>query len=296
MDDRDGRCWRKLGQELFRHSHVYSSLRWTWARRVGRRDCVSLLLNGHLKIKNCTASTCCCSSHFVVGQEVVGGCVCVCVCVCVRVCVCVCVCVCVFVWSDESWWSCESDFFSFFFSFNVSFTCSGADFKKNKKHITVSLNTEKSETVQSVSTVSQQCRLWPDYRIYLSPETLYILCKWYAPQTSLEKKKKKNFTQRPCLAELEGKKKNRFFFHSMQINVGTPLFRSIRDVQRQITMHSISWGVRRNGSPPLSTFGIHLEPGCKSHGQIFHFHAAENVQKEAIVLLLLLTLFFSFYF
>ena len=31
----------------------------------------------------------------------------------------------------------------------------------------------------------------------------------------------------------------------------------------------------------ISTFGIHLEPGCKSHGQIVHYRAAKNVQKTS---------------
>ena len=35
----------------------------------------------------------------------------------------------------------------------------------------------------------------------------------------------------------------------------------------------------------ISTFGIHLEPGCKSHGQIVHFRTAKNVPKQATVLL-----------
>ena len=35
----------------------------------------------------------------------------------------------------------------------------------------------------------------------------------------------------------------------------------------------------------ISTFGIHLEPGCKSHEQIIHYRTAKNVQKQATVLL-----------
>ena len=59
----------------------------------------------------------------------------------------------------------------------------------------------------------------------------------------------------------------------------------------QIPMHSISWGcpkIVRHSNPItllVSTFGIHLEPGCKSHGQIIHYRTAKNVQKQATVLL-----------
>ena len=35
----------------------------------------------------------------------------------------------------------------------------------------------------------------------------------------------------------------------------------------------------------ISTFDIHLEPGCKSHGQIIHYRTVKNVQKQATVLL-----------
>ena len=80
----------------------------------------------------------------------------------------------------------------------------------------------------------------------------------------------------------------------MQINVGTPWIRYMRQGQNtvQIRKHSISWGCPHNCpfSPPpiphpvsllISTFGIHLEPGCKSHGQTIHFHAAKSAQNQA---------------
>ena len=35
----------------------------------------------------------------------------------------------------------------------------------------------------------------------------------------------------------------------------------------------------------MNTFGIHLEPGCKSCEQIIHYRTAKNVQKQATVLL-----------
>ena len=58
-------------------------------------------------------------------------------------------------------------------------------------------------------------------------------------------------------------------------------------------MHSISWGwgcpkIVHHSDPIsllISTFGIHLEPGCKSQGQIIHYRSAKNVQKQATVFL-----------
>ena len=35
----------------------------------------------------------------------------------------------------------------------------------------------------------------------------------------------------------------------------------------------------------INTFDIHLEPGCKSHGQIIHYRIAKNVQKQETILL-----------
>ena len=35
----------------------------------------------------------------------------------------------------------------------------------------------------------------------------------------------------------------------------------------------------------IHTFGIHLEPGCKSHGQINHYRTDKNVQKQNTILL-----------
>ena len=39
----------------------------------------------------------------------------------------------------------------------------------------------------------------------------------------------------------------------------------------------------------ISTFGIRLEPGCKSHGQIIRYQTAENAPKQATVFLYFLT-------
>ena len=52
------------------------------------------------------------------------------------------------------------------------------------------------------------------------------------------------------------------------------------------------WGVRVpkivSHSDPvsllISTFGIHLEPGCKSHEQIVHYLTAKNVKKATVLL------------
>ena len=62
-------------------------------------------------------------------------------------------------------------------------------------------------------------------------------------------------------------------------------------LKTQIPLHSISWGcpkIVRHSDPIsllISTFGIRLEPGCKSHGQIIHYRTAKNVQKQATVFL-----------
>ena len=58
-------------------------------------------------------------------------------------------------------------------------------------------------------------------------------------------------------------------------------------LKTQIPMHSISWGcpkiVRHSDQISLliNTFGIHLVPGCKSHGQITHYRTAKNVKKTS---------------
>ena len=59
----------------------------------------------------------------------------------------------------------------------------------------------------------------------------------------------------------------------------------------QIPMHSISWScpkIVRHCDPislVINTFGINLEPECKSHEQIIHYRTDKNVQKQATVLL-----------
>ena len=62
-------------------------------------------------------------------------------------------------------------------------------------------------------------------------------------------------------------------------------------LKTQMPMHSISWGCPKivSHSDPISllinTLGIHLEPGCESHGQIIHYRTAKNVPKQVTVLL-----------
>ena len=69
-------------------------------------------------------------------------------------------------------------------------------------------------------------------------------------------------------------------------NVGTPLFRSMRQAQNTDTMHSISWGcpqIVRHFDPIsllIITFGIHLEPGYKSHEQSFIVALLEMSQNK----------------
>ena len=70
-----------------------------------------------------------------------------------------------------------------------------------------------------------------------------------------------------------------------------PLFRSMLQAQNTDTHARISWGCPKIvcHCDPISllinTFGIHLEPGCKSFEQIIHYRADKNVQKQATVLL-----------
>ena len=79
------------------------------------------------------------------------------------------------------------------------------------------------------------------------------------------------------------------------MNVRTPQFRSMCQAQNRYryscTLISWGWGCPKivHHSDPISllisTFGIHLEPGCKSQGQIIHYRSAKNVQKQATVFL-----------
>ena len=65
-------------------------------------------------------------------------------------------------------------------------------------------------------------------------------------------------------------------------------------LKTQIPMHSISRvcpKIVRHSDPILlqiSTFGIHHEPGCKSHGQMIYYRTVKNVPKQATVFLLYL--------
>ena len=57
-------------------------------------------------------------------------------------------------------------------------------------------------------------------------------------------------------------------------------------LKTQMPMHSISWGCPRivRHSDPISllisTFGIHLEPGCKRLGQIIHVKCPKCQQQK----------------
>ena len=137
---------------------------------------------------------------------------------------------------------------------------------------------------------------WPDYRKYLSPEILYIPYKWFAPQTSLKQIRKilKKFQAKAIQGHVPCLKLNKDFqisFHNMQI-MSEPLCSDpCARLKIQIPMHSISWGCPKilcHCDPIwllINTFGIHLQPGCKSHEQIIHYRAEKNVQKQATVLL-----------
>ena len=138
----------------------------------------------------------------------------------------------------------------------------------------------------------------PDYRKYLSPGILCIPYKWFAPQTPPQKNQKNPEKKNPSTGHpmartlVEFKEKFQIsFFHDMQI-MSEPLCSDpCTRLKIQIPMHSISWGCPKivcHSDPSsllINTFDIHLEPGCKSHGQIIHYHTAKNVQKQATVLL-----------
>ena len=80
----------------------------------------------------------------------------------------------------------------------------------------------------------------PDYRKYLSPEILYIPYKWFTPQTPLKTiwKIPKKFQAKaiqghvPCL---NLKKIFQIDFSQYANNIGTPLFRSMRQAQNTDT-------------------------------------------------------------
>ena len=99
----------------------------------------------------------------------------------------------------------------------------------------------------------------PDYRNYLSPEILYIPYKWFAPQTPLKKIRKipKKFQAKaiqghvPCL---NLKKNIQISFSQYANNVGTPLFRSMRQAQNTDTHALNRLGVSQNSSPLWSNF------------------------------------------
>ena len=101
--------------------------------------------------------------------------------------------------------------------------------------------------------------LWPDYRKYLSPEILHIPYKWFAPQTPLKKIRK--IREKIQAKAIQGhvpwlnlKKKMRSSFSQYTNNVGTPLFRSMRQAQITDTHALNQLGVSQNSSPLWSNF------------------------------------------
>ena len=126
----------------------------------------------------------------------------------------------------------------------------------------------------------------------MSPEILYIPYKLFAPQTLLRKIRKK-FQAKAIQGHVPWvnlKKNFQNSFSQYANNIGTPLFRSMRQAQNTDT-HALKRGcpkLVRYCDPKsllINTFGIHLEPGCKSHEQIIHYRTAKNVKKQATVLL-----------
>ena len=69
----------------------------------------------------------------------------------------------------------------------------------------------------------------------------------------------------------------------MQITSEPLFFRSMRQAQSTDTHALNQLGVSRNNPTSLliNTFGIHLEPECKSHQQIIHYRTAKNVQNTS---------------
>ena len=102
-------------------------------------------------------------------------------------------------------------------------------------------------------------RIWPDYGKYLSPEILYIPYKWFAPQTPLKKIRKiRGKYQAKAIQEhvpcLNLKNIFQISFSQYANNVGTPLFRSMRQAQITDTHALNQQEVSQNSSPLWSNF------------------------------------------
>ena len=98
-----------------------------------------------------------------------------------------------------------------------------------------------------------------DYRKYLSPEILSIPYKWFAPQTPLKKIRKirKKFQAKAIQGHvpwLNLKKNFQISFSQYANNVGTTLFRSMRQAQNTDTHALNQLGVFQNNSPLWSNF------------------------------------------
>ena len=140
-------------------------------------------------------------------------------------------------------------------------------------------------TVTEVEPTISSNAQWPDYRTYFSPETLYIFHKNDLPHRHPRKIPKKIQAKaiQGHVPWMNLKKKFQISFSQYANNIGTSLFRSMLQAQNTDTHARISWGCPKIvcHCDPISllinTFGIHLEPGCKSHEQIMHYHTAKNV-------------------
>ena len=118
--------------------------------------------------------------------------------------------------------------------------------------------------------------------------TIYSLLPHRPPlKKNQQNSKQMPYTGAHTLAEFEMFKKNPDFFgHNMQITSELLSSDPCARLKAQIPMHSISCGcpliVCHSDliSLLISSFGIHLEPGCRSHDQIIHYHTAKNVQKQ----------------
>ena len=125
-----------------------------------------------------------------------------------------------------------------------------------------------------------------------------MICPTDFPQKKKTKKKIRKIPKKFRAKAIQGhvpwlnlKKNFLIGFSQYANNVETPLFRSMRQAQNKDTHALNQLGVSqivRHCDPVsqlINTFGIHFEPGCKSHEEIIHYRTAKNVQKQATVLL-----------
>ena len=117
--------------------------------------------------------------------------------------------------------------------------------------------------------------------------SLYMICPTDPPQKNQknpEKNPSKGHPRARTLVEFEEKFPD--VFHDMQIKSEPLCSDPCARLKIQISMRSISWGcskIVRHCDPIsllINTFGIHLEPGCKSNDQIINDRTAKNVHKK----------------